>query len=94
MGWLGAVDVTHAVARRLFFHESHVSQISELRKDRDLPEGDVSFVCMDGFDYIQGINILGDMFDSPSTERSTEMEYVIATCRQLGLPSNVSKQLV
>ena len=48
MGWLGAVDVMQAMARRLIFEDCGVPPSTELRKDSNLPEGDVSVVCMDG----------------------------------------------
>ena len=94
MGWLGAVDVMQAMARRLIFKDCGVSPGTELRKDSNLPEGDVSIVCMDGFDFIRRVKVLGDMFDAPSRKRSDEMESFINTCRGLGLPLNASKQLI
>ena len=51
MGWLGAVDVMQAMARRLLFGDCGVSPSTELRKDSNLPEGDASIVCVDGFDF-------------------------------------------
>ena len=94
MGWLGAVDVMQAMARKLIFNTCNVFPSIELCKDSDLPEGDVSIVCMDGFDFIKRVKMLGDMFDAPSRERSKEMESFITTCRDLGLPLNASKQLI
>ena len=55
MGWLGAVDVMQAMARRLIFKDCGVPPSTELRKDSNLPEGDVSIVCMDGFDFIRRV---------------------------------------
>ena len=94
MGWLGAVDVAQAMARRLIFKDCGVPPSTELRKDSNLPEGDVSIVCMDGFDFIRRVKVLGDMFDTLSRKRSDEMGSFINTCRDLGLPLNASKQLI
>ena len=48
---------------------------------------------MGGFDFFRRVKVLGDMF-APSRKRSDEMEPVINTCRDLGLPLNASKQLI
>ena len=55
MGWLGAVDVMQAMARRLIFKDCGVSPCTELRKDSNLPERDVSVVCMDGLTLLGGL---------------------------------------
>ena len=91
MGWLGAVDVMQAMARRLIFKDCGVPPSTELRKDSNLLECDVSIVCMDGFSFITRVKALGDMF-APSRKRSDEMESFINTCRDLGLLLNASKQ--
>ena len=59
MGWLGAVDVMQAMARRLIFEDCGVPPSTELRKDSNLPEGDVSSVCMGGFDFIRRVEVWG-----------------------------------
>ena len=94
MGWLGAVDVMQAMARMLIFEDCGVPPGTELRKDSNLPEGDVSICCVDGFGFTRRVKVLGDMFDAPSRKRSDEMGSFINTCRDLGLPLNASKQLI
>ena len=55
MGWLGAVDIMQAMARRLIFKDCGVPPSTELRKGGNFPEGDVSIVCMGGFDFIRRV---------------------------------------
>ena len=44
MGWSGAVDSMQAMARLLFVNVCGDSPSTELRKDINLPEGDVSIM--------------------------------------------------
>ena len=78
------------MARIFIFKDCGVPPSNELRKEINLPEGDVSIVCMDGFDFIRRVKVLGDMFDAPSGKSSEEMESFISTCCELGLPLNAS----
>ena len=94
MGWVGAVDVMQAMARRLILIDCGVAPSTELQKDSNLPEGDVSIVRVGGFDLFRRVKVLGDMLDAPSRKRSDEMGSFINTCRDLGLPLNASKQLI
>ena len=95
MGWLGAVDVTQAMARRLMFRDCGVSPSTEIRKDI----GTFLKVMFQLFAWVvlislcRRVKVLGDMFDAPSRKRSAEMESFISACRELGLPLNASKPL-
>ena len=53
MGWTGAVDVAQSVLRELVFGVAGVDPTTEFRKDRPIPEGDISILCLDGFDFLR-----------------------------------------
>ena len=110
MGWIGAVDVVQAFARRLVFQEAGVAAACELRKDKPLPAPDVAIVCMDGFDYIARVQLLGDVINEEQEgagqlvkplgeptlagQRSEAMVRFVSTCKQFGIPLNWAKRLV
>ena len=60
MGFIGAVDVMQCFARRFVFNLCGVSPKAEMKKDQKLPEGEIAIVCLDGFDFIRKINVMGD----------------------------------
>ena len=49
MGWVGAVDVMQAVARKLVLKTAGADPATEVLKERPLPQGSVhTVICMDG----------------------------------------------
>ena len=94
MGWLGAVDVTQSMARRLVFDTCRVPPGAELRKDKELPEPDIAVVCMDGFGYVERVNLFGSAFNGTGPKRSKEVSGFGDTCRKRGLPLNASRSLI
>ena len=94
MGWLGAVDVMQSMARRLVFDTCRVPPEADLRKDQELPDPDVAVVCMDGFDYLERVNLLDSAFDVIGPKGSKEVSDFVDTCRKLGLIVSVSKSLI
>ena len=83
MGWLGAVDVMQSMARRLVFDACRVPPEAELRKDKELPEPDIAVVCMDGFDYVERVNLLDSAFNGTGPKRFKEVSDFVDTCRKL-----------
>ena len=49
---------------------------------------------MDGFDYVERVNLLGSAFNGTGLKRFTEGSFFVDTCRKLGLPLNFSKSLI
>jgi hypothetical protein len=94
MGWLGAVDLMQCMARRFVFGLCGVSSSTELLKNKPLPEGDISVVCMDGFDFIRRLRVLGGKIDTKAFESSAEHGRFVDACAGLGLPLNAGKSLV
>ncbi|CAK0851598.1 unnamed protein product, partial [Prorocentrum cordatum] len=94
MGWLGAVDVMQAMARRYVFQFGGVHRNTELRKDQPIPEVDISLVCLDGFDFIRHAQVIGGRHGAGIPERSAERQRFAQACKELGLPLNVRKSLV
>ena len=84
----------HSMTRRLVFDACRVPPEAELRKDKELPEPDIAVVCMDGFDYVERVNLLDSAFNGTGPKRSKEVSNFVDTCRKLGLPLNVSKSLI
>ncbi len=92
MGWVGAVDVMQCMARRFVFGRCEVAPSTELRKDESVPEGDISVVCMDGFDFFRRLRVFRDGIDQESLSR--EHGRFVAACAAIGLPLNAGKRLV
>ena len=82
------------MARRLVFDTCRVPLEAELRKDKELPEPDVAVVCMDGFDYVERVNLFGSAFNGTGPKRFKEVSDFVDTCRKSGLPLGVSKSLI
>ena len=49
---------------------------------------------MDGFDYVERVNLLGPAFNGTGPKRSEEVSDFVETSRKLGLPLNVSKSFI
>ena len=94
MGWSGAVDVMQSMARLFVFNLAQVHPKSELCKHAVLPSGDVSVVCMDGFDTIRRVCRERPADDSSPPEESPQHRRFVQVCEQLGLPLNDGKRLI
>ncbi|CAK0908038.1 unnamed protein product, partial [Prorocentrum cordatum] len=94
MGWLGAVDLMQCMARRFVFGLCGVSANTELSKEQEVPSGDISVVCMDGFDFVRRLRVLSGKLDELQFEASEEHGRFVQTCSELGLPLNAAKSLV
>ena len=56
MGWVGAVDLTQSMARRLVFKTCEIDLGTELNKEKQMPKGDeLTVVCMDGVDHLRKV---------------------------------------
>eukprot|EP00972_Heterocapsa_arctica_P078356 11552841-Heterocapsa_arctica.AAC.1 len=54
MGWIGAVDLMQAMARKLVFKTCKIDPGTEMHKERQFPKGDeLTVVCMDGVDHLR-----------------------------------------
>ena len=73
---LGAVDVMqmNVVASS----DTGVSASTELLNDVPLLEGDIS-VCMDGFDFVRKLRVLGEVIDKEAFESSDERGWLVLT---------------
>ena len=49
---------------------------------------------MDGFDYVERVNLLDSAFNGTGPKRLKEVSDFVDTCRKPGLPLNVSKSLI
>ncbi|CAK0814125.1 unnamed protein product, partial [Prorocentrum cordatum] len=96
MGWIGAVDIMQALARRLVYETVPVDGATELRKDAPVPTGDVSLVCMGGFDYVSRVRGLLDAMGPGSEEGSGSVPHgrFVDVCGRLRIPLNVGKSVV
>ena len=90
MGWVGAVDLMQAMARRLVFKTCSVDPKTELHKEKPMPKGDeLTVVCMDGVDHLRKVKAAAaEMQETDSHKRFAEV------CAQLGLPLNEGKRLI
>ena len=93
MGCTFAVDLMQSMARRYVFGLCDVPEETELRRDRAIPSGDISVVCMDGFDFLRRLK-LDEILGSPPWEESIEHRAFVSRCKALGLPLNAGKSLV
>ena len=98
--------VMQAMARLFVFRLAQVHPSSELNKTSALPAGDVSIVCMDGFDCIR--KVCCDQTQTSSFpenrckassrprahEESDEHKRFVALCSSLKLPLNTGKSLM
>ena len=49
---------------------------------------------MDGFDYVERVNLLDSAFNGTGPKRYKEVSDFVDTCRKPGLSLNVSKSLI
>ena len=92
MGWIGAVDVMQCMARRFVFGRCGISPDTELRKDKGAPEGDISVVCMDSFDFIRRACAFATVIDQ--AEASSEHGRFVSACADVALPLNAGESLI
>ena len=92
MGFVGAVDVMQAMARQLVFETCGVDSLTELHKQCPLPAGDISVVCMDGFDSIRRLKV--DEAGSCGSQSSPEHYHFVEACHARNIPRNAAKRLV
>jgi len=55
MGCTFAVDVAQDLLRELVFGEAAIPSASEMRKSAALPAGDISILCLDGYDHVRRV---------------------------------------
>ena len=73
MGWVGAVDVIHHVARNIVFKLARVPSTTEVRPRGLFPDhGPYSLVCMDGIDIVSRVRQAGTRRDGTSATRRGE----------------------
>ena len=92
MGWFGAVDVMQCMARRFVLGRCGVAAAAELKKDQEVPDGDIAIVCMDGFGFIRRLEAVRVGANSPGP--SAEHDRFVKACADIGLPLNAGKRLV
>ena len=90
MGWVGAVDLMQAMARRLVFKTSGIDPGTEMHKNKKMPKGDeLTVVCMDGVDHLRKVKAAAAAVEETSGHRRFAEE-----CQRLGLPLNAGKRLI
>ena len=93
MGCTFAVDVMQSMARNYVFKLCGVPSNTELRRDGPMPDGDISLVCLDGFDYIRKTNF-SKLLGKGEYKNSEAHDSFVRASHKLGLPLNVAKSLV
>ncbi|CAK0904396.1 unnamed protein product [Prorocentrum cordatum] len=101
MAWVGirsvamgskiAVSIMQRVIRTLVFDIVGADPRAELRRDRAFPDGDVSIVCLDGFDFVRKAQ---SRLCKLQIVESMEHQHFVAACAKHGIPLNPAKSLV
>ncbi|CAK0901946.1 unnamed protein product [Prorocentrum cordatum] len=101
MAWVGirsvamgskiAVSIMQRVIRTLVFDIVGADPRTELRRDRAFPDGDVSIVCLDGFDFVRKAQ---SRLCKLQIVESMEHQHFVAACAKHGIPLNPANSLV
>ena len=93
MGCTFAVDLMQSMARRFVFGICGIPGETEMRKDSSFPQGDISVVCIDGFDFLRKLP-LETFLGEGTLEETAEHRGFVSRCKALGLPLNAGKSLI
>eukprot|EP00971_Amphidinium_carterae_P133355 2641501-Amphidinium_carterae.1 len=84
MGWISAVDLIQTVSRS--FAACGVPVESEVSKSKSMPSGDLTLVCLDGFDFIKRC------WHQLDAKESMEHQRFVEVFERLKLPLTAGKR--
>lgn len=91
MGWAAPVGIIQNILRRFVYRSCLVDLSLEVRGDKPFPVGDAVITCMDGFEKISKVFCEAEC---ARVEKDAKMHAFSDLAAKLGLPLNVSKQVI